>query len=44
MRPDIVEGANLPDYELPDHTDKPRRLSVLQGDDPMVLMLGRGYF
>jgi peroxiredoxin len=44
MRADIVPGATFPDYELPDHTDTPRRLSVLQGDDPMILMLGRGIF
>lgn len=44
MRADIVPGATLPDYELPDHTDTPRRLSVLQGNDPMILMLGRGIF
>jgi peroxiredoxin len=44
MRADITEGATLPDYELPDHTDKPRRLSLLQGDDPMVLTLNRGFY
>jgi peroxiredoxin len=44
MRDDIVPGATLPDYELPDHTDTPRRLSLLQGDDPMILMLGRGIY
>jgi peroxiredoxin len=44
MRPDIVPGAALPDYELPDHTGKPRRLSELQGDDPMILTLARGHF
>ena len=44
MRPEIVPGSTLTDYELPDHTDVPRRLSFLQGDDPMVLMLSRGHF
>lgn len=44
MRPDIVEGATLPDYELPDHTDTPRRLSLLQGNDPMILTLNRGVY
>jgi peroxiredoxin len=44
MRADITEGATLPDYELPDHTDTPRRLSFLQGDDPMVLTLHRGFY
>ena len=44
MRADITEGARLPDYELPDHTDTPRKLSVLQGDDPMILTLNRGFY
>ena len=42
MRPDIVPGATFPDYELPDHTTKRRKLSELQGPDPMVLVLSRG--
>ena len=42
MRSDIVPGATFPDYELPDHTDTPRTLSELQGDDPMVLTLAAG--
>ena len=33
MRPDIKHGGTFPDYELPDHTKVPRRLSELQGDD-----------
>ncbi|HEX5436943.1 MAG TPA: redoxin domain-containing protein [Gemmatimonadaceae bacterium] len=44
MRADITPGAAFPDYELPDETDTPRRLSMLQGDDPMVLTLHRGYY
>src|SRR3954454_19978646 len=32
----------LTDFELPDQDGVMRRLSELQGDDPMVLMLGRG--
>ena len=44
MRADIVAGAVFPDYELPDHTGKHRKLSELQGQDPMVLMLSRGAF
>lgn len=44
MRADIVPGAVLPDYELPDHTTKRRKLSELQGQDPMVLVLSRGGF
>jgi peroxiredoxin len=44
MRADIVPGAVFPDYELPDHTGKHRKLSDLQGVDPMILMLSRGMF
>src|SRR6201982_4002962 len=44
MRADIVPGAVFPDYELPDHTTKRRKLSELQGQDPMVLVLSRGGF
>lgn len=40
MRPDIVPGAVFPDYELTDHTGKRRKLSELQGQDPMTLVLG----
>ena len=42
MRSDIVPGAVFPDYELTDHTGKRRKLSELQGQDPMILVLGRG--
>ena len=42
MRPDIVPGALLPDYELTDHRGKRRGLSELQGSDPLVLVLARG--
>jgi peroxiredoxin len=44
MRADIVPGGIFPDYELPDHTTKRRKLSELQGEDPMVLVLSRGGF
>ena len=44
MRTDMVPGAIFPDYELSDHIGKHRTLSELQGDDPMVLVLGRGGF
>ncbi|ORJ64889.1 redoxin domain-containing protein [Mycobacterium simiae] len=44
MRDDIVPGAVLPDYELTDHAKVRRRLSELQGIDPMVLLLSRGHF
>lgn len=42
MRADIVPGAHFPDYELRDHTGKLRKLSDLQGGNPMVLTLSRG--
>jgi peroxiredoxin len=42
MRSDIVAGASFPDYELTDHTGKRRKLSDLQGPDPMILVLSRG--
>jgi peroxiredoxin len=44
MRSDIVPGATLPDYELPDHTKTPRKLSELQGEDPLILTLARGNY
>ena len=44
MRADIVPGGTFPDYELTDQDKKRRRLSELQGDDPMVLVLARGHF
>jgi peroxiredoxin len=44
MRPDIVPGGVFPDYELPDHESVPRKLSELQGDDPMILTLARGHY
>ena len=44
MRADIQPGARFPDYQLPDHTGTQRKLSELQGDDPLVLVLSRGHF
>ena len=44
MRADIVPGAMFPDYELSDHTAARRKLSELQGQHPMVLVLSRGGF
>src|ERR1700689_5712170 len=44
MRSDIVPGAMFPDYELTDHTAKRRKLSELQGQHPMVVVLSRGGF
>ena len=39
MRTDMVPGATFPDYELSDHTGKHRKLSELQGIDPMIVVL-----
>ena len=44
MRADIVPGARFPDYELTDHTRTRRRLSELQENDPMILILSRGHY
>jgi hypothetical protein len=44
MRADIVDGAVSPDYELTDHTGERRKLSDLQGPDPMILVHSRGGF
>jgi peroxiredoxin len=44
MRADIVPGGTFPDYELTDHARTRRRLSELQGGDPMILLLSRGSF
>jgi peroxiredoxin len=44
VRADIVPGATFPDYELTDHTATRRKLSAMQGIDPMILILARGSF
>jgi peroxiredoxin len=44
MRPDTVPGGVLPDFALPDHTGTVRKLSELQGRDPLVLTLARGHY
>lgn len=44
MRADIVPGARFPDYELTDHARTRRRLSEIQGNDPMILILSRGHY
>src|SRR6476661_7071473 len=44
MRSDMVPGAIFADYELSDHTAKRRKLSELQEQHPMVLVLSRGGF
>src|ERR1700679_2303096 len=42
MRAEIITGAIFPDYELPDHAARRRKLSELQGLDPLIVVLGRG--
>lgn len=44
MRADIVPGGTFPDYELSDHTGGRRRLSELQRNHPVILLLARGHF
>ena len=44
MRADIAPGGLFPDYELTDHNKTQRRLSELQGADPMILVIARGHF
>jgi peroxiredoxin len=44
LRPDIKPGATFPDYELPDHENNPRKLSEIQGKDPLILTLARGHY
>jgi peroxiredoxin len=44
VRADIKPGGTFPDYELTDHTKTRRRLSELQGNDPMILVLSRGHY
>jgi len=44
MRADIAAGGTFPDYELTDHAKMRRRLSDLQGGDPMILVLARGHY
>ena len=42
MSAKLQPGMTLPDFELPDENGDLHRLSELQGDDPMILLLGRG--
>lgn len=38
----LIEGMIFPDFELPDENGTMRRLSELQGENALVLQLGRG--
>ena len=42
MSKDLTTGSVLRDFELPDENGNMHKLSELQGDNCMVLMLGRG--
>jgi peroxiredoxin len=42
MNKDLTPGSLFPDFKLPDDGGTMRQLSEIQGDDAMVLMLGRG--
>jgi peroxiredoxin len=44
MRADLKVGATFPDFELPDQTGKPLKLSQIVHGFPTVLIFGRGYF
>lgn len=44
MREDIKPGSILSDYELKNHEGKLKKLSDLQGNNPMILTLSRGHF
>ena len=44
MHADITPGGTFPDYELTDHTETRRKLSKLQGNDPMIVVLSRGHY
>lgn len=44
MRADIVRGNAFPDYQLQDHTRAQRKLSEIQGDNPLILTLARGNY
>ena len=44
MRSDITPGGTFPDYELPDQDRVTRKLSEIQGEDPLILTLARGNY
>jgi len=44
VRSDLAVGGRLPDLELPDHQQKPVRLSTLAGEFPLILSFYRGYW
>src|ERR1700723_1075921 len=44
MRHDLIPGCVFPDYQLPDNRRTPRKLSEIQGADPLILTLSRGHY
>jgi peroxiredoxin len=42
--PDLKVGNKFPDFELPDHTGTPRKLSQLLRGFPGILIFNRGYY
>ncbi len=44
MHPDLQVGSKFPNFELPDHTGSPEKLSQLLRGFPGVLIFSRGYF
>jgi len=44
MRNDLKIGRPFPDFELPDVSNRPRRLSEILGGFPGVLVFIRGSF
>lgn len=44
MRADLKPGNQFPDFELPDHTGTPVRLSQLLRGFPGALIFSRGYY
>jgi len=44
MHPELKVGNTFPDFELPDHDDKPQKLSKLIRGFPTVLIFSRGYY
>ncbi|MCH8101897.1 MAG: hypothetical protein IIB28_01925, partial [Chloroflexi bacterium] len=44
MREDILPGATFPDYELTKHSGERQKLSDVQGNDPMIVVLARGMY
>ncbi|MDK2896634.1 MAG: hypothetical protein PWP04_754 [Candidatus Atribacteria bacterium] len=44
LRSDLKVGNVFPNFELPDHTGKPTKLSQIVRGFPTVLIFGRGYY